>query len=413
MRNLKSGFKKHSAILCMLGLSLALDSCGKNAFNVSSVTENIAGPGTYNNAPKVDILLAESDSGAISMIYNTVSQQVSYFLSTLINESWNYHFATVPLIQQRSVQQVVGSIYDSNWGSSWVPAFPGQSSNAPGMIASSVFRSISNYTDFISTSDISSANEGMEPGLKNIQWSLQSGLGNSNFLRSDALLVIIVMSNQNDTSYINYCTGPDNNVVPCEQVPGTPTCTPSGNDPTGGSSTCGSQATSMNYFKSWFSSFKSNSRFYSVVAANNSSNCLGRSSFAGTRYETLATQSYDICSNSVNSVLNDLSGVLINTVSTYKKHYLMISQAPNTSDSITVVRNPGGNTANAQTIPQSTSNGWSYAGYVNNVYSINYPVNMNQVSGYAIQLNGSAELQGNDTSSVTYTPAGESNSVSQ
>ena len=55
---------------------------------------------------------------------------------------------------------------------------------------------------------------------------------------------------------------------------------------------------------------------------------------------------------------------------------------------------PGGNTSNPVTIPQDPNNGWTYAGQVSNVYTIDYPVPMDLASGIAIHLNGSAELVG-------------------
>ena len=62
-------------------------------------------------------------------------------------------------------------------------------------------------------------------------------------------------------------------------------------------------------------------------------------------------------------------------------------------------------------VPQDATNGWTYAGYVSNVFAIDYPIPMDQASGYAIELHGSAELMGNDTAKVDFKPQGWQNTA--
>jgi hypothetical protein len=91
---------------------------------------------------------------------------------------------------------------------------------------------------------------------------------------------------------------------------------------------------------------------------------------------------------------------------------LFISQDADPS-SIKVTRYNGGDASQATTIPQDAINGWTYVGSVSNVYAIDYPVPMNLSSGFAIKLNGSAKISGNDTTEVDFKPAGAQDSVSK
>ena len=61
-------------------------------------------------------------------------------------------------------------------------------------------------------------------------------------------------------------------------------------------------------------------------------------------------------------------------------------------------------------IPQSSTNGWTYAGQISG-YQIDSPTPMNYFTDqYAIELHGGFELTGSQTASVTYTQAGLQNS---
>lgn len=65
-----------------------------------------------------------------------------------------------------------------------------------------------------------------------------------------------------------------------------------------------------------------------------------------------------------------------------------------------------GNPTNYNTWANQYPNGyWVYEGY-KTVYTIDQPVNMNQVTGYAIRLYGPAVLKGDDTASVIAQPEG-------
>lgn len=409
-------YKKPLTFLVLLAIASLFAGCGKTAFNVTPTTQSAAGPGTFMVPPKVDVLLVEDDTGRIQEAYSSIAQQATQFLQQLSQQKWDYHFTAIPLTTFRAIQHVAGSVYDGN-NPSWQAPYPGASQFNSDTIAASAFQLSSNFSDFIQQSSVTNAQNGSEPGFQNIQAILQTGLGNTNFLRPDAMLVIIVLGTGNDTSKVNFCTGPDGRLVPCEQV-SAPACTPTATDPTGGSTTCASQATSLTYYQNWFQNFKSNSniQFYAAVAGEATNSCVGGKSSVGSRYQQMASalggQDIDICSQSVSQVFSSLSSDLQSLQVNFRYQYVIISQQPNVS-TIVVTRYPGGNTSSPIVIPQDPNNGWTYAGYVNQVNAIDFPTPMDQVSGYAIQLNGTAQLTGADTISVTYQPAGVQSAVSQ
>ncbi len=372
--------------------------CGKEAFLVSSVSSTVKAGGNFIVPPKVDILLAEDNSGSMYEVYATVAQQMPGFLLSLEQKGWDYHFVTTPLASNRPIAQVTASKYDSNWGSQWLQPFPGALPSAPGMINPSFFRTLYGYTDFIGVSDIISGVNGNEPGLEVIRSTLYSAKATtSGFLRPDAMLVVIAVGNGDDTSGITYCTRVDGVTVPCEQV-GQP----------------GTTQSSFDYYKGQFIALKSNPtqlRFYSAVASSRhqANDCNGASAYAGTRYWNMAVSlggsGYDVCFQPVASILSQLGNELQATKLALRTRYLMIGTQPDVA-TIQVTKYMGGNGSQAVTIPQDATNGWTYAGNVTNVYTVDAPVLMNLASGYALELHGAAKLLGDDTANVTFMPFG-------
>jgi hypothetical protein len=133
--------------------------------------------------------------------------------------------------------------------------------------------------------------------------------------------------------------------------------------------------------------------------------CQGSNAYIGSRYQQMAAalngKSYNICAGTgaISSALSSLANDLTSTRLSLQTRYLQISQEPDTS-TIVVTRSDG------VVIPQSASNGWTYAGYVTDAYAIDYPVPMNQFSGYAIELHGSYKLIGEQNATVSYTQKG-------
>lgn len=374
-----------SALLVAITAATALFSgCGPKAFAPTASKSAQQAPGSVTVPPKVDIVLLADDTGGITPIRAYANQKINEFLTTLSNKNWDFHFVVVPLTTNQAVSSVYTSKHDSNWGSLWTPPYPGAVAGGPGTVDPNVFRQFNPGTEFITS--VNSGLGSVEPGLYNMKTAFQTRFPGTGFLRSDAMLSVVVLSTGEDTS----CTS--------------------------GSGICSGdsyKAAVVNHYRDFLLSQKAGNatavRFYSAVSTYRISNgtCLGYNSFAGNRYKDLSNAlgggQYDICTQDMGSILSAIESNLSSTQLLFRTRYLVIGQAPEVS-TIQVRKFIGGVPV---TLPMSTTNGWSYQGYLNNFYLIDYPIPMNLVSGgYAIELHGDAKLIGTDTAEVTFLPEG-------
>lgn len=474
--------KKLSIVGLAAFVSAAISGCGAQQFEATSTTQSQQSPGQYTVPAQVDILLAENDTGRMFEAYSQLSQQFPAFLTSLQAQGWDYHFVTIPLTTDQPIEQAMASTYDANWGSQWTSPYPGAVIGDIESLSASVFATPGNYTGFSVTP--SNSLDGNAPGLENIRQALTNRVQGTGFLRPGALLAVIVLGTNDDTSGIQYCTREDGVTVPCgviaPLVTAPDTCDPqaaaftgttaSGSNvisgvtnlsslqvgetlygngvPAGATITsigtgslvmssnatasasnvqisatsltpCDPNALSLNYYQSQLAAIKGSAAqvsFYAAVAGEPSDNCAGGYANTGTRYEAMASAlngaSYDICSSSISSVLSGIGSNLQAQKNSFEINYLFIDQDADPS-TIVVTKYTGGNPANAVNIPpydEHTGNGWTYDGYKQDVYAIDFPVPMDKASGYVVELHGTAKLEGSDTANVTFQPAGTSNS---
>lgn len=376
-----------------------LTGCGnKQAFKSGSVLEAQAPGGDFEIPAKADILLAEDDTGSMFEAFETIETQIPSFLTKLESSGWDYHFATIPLTHSREISQVLASKYDGNWGSEWKPPYPGAVIDSPGMqVLPWAFKAPDTYSDFIQISDISNTDNQKELGFQTIKDVLYSpSTRESGFLRPDAMLVVLVMSNGNDSSGVRFCRRSDGWEGPCY----------------------GSDSASFQGWKDDFLKIRSNNwsrdiKFFSAVSSNPQNNCLGARAFAGERYKRMAQEltgaSIDICNQPIESVLETMGNHLESIRIGFRISRLIIEAEPDTN-TIEVIKYIGGDTSKPVKIPGDPVNGWTYEGY-KTVYTIDWPVEMNQATGYVIELHGSAKLSGKDTSEVNFKPLGGKDSA--
>lgn len=402
----------------LLGLSV-LSSCGRPASVVSRLSNPQQAPGFFFIPPKVDILLAEDDTGSMSEAYAQISTQMPGFLNNLQSRGWDYHFATIPLTKYRQPQQVVASQFDSNWGSQWIPAFPGATPGLPGTVSATAFRrpDTGAYTEFLTKTDINNSLSGKEPGFQNIRTTFENGFGTTQFLRSDALLVVIGLSNGEDTSGVAICTPPGGVPGPCN-LNGEP-------DPGN------SAETSFQAYKAYFQSLKadpSQFKFFAAASAIHTSTnaCLGGTGWPSARYPRMARETggvaYDICSQPVASVLDGMSNDLHAVKLAYRMKYLVLQMEPEMSgdpcDPLNqnfphIIAFRGGQLPGTEIKHESCgdpSGGWRWVGMTSD-YLIDSPVVANPFTGYAIELVGGGKLEGDDRADVQFLPKGATNAV--
>jgi hypothetical protein len=246
------------------------------------------------------------------------------------------------------------------------------------MINASVFRRPENY-NFIMPLDTTNQNHGKEPGFENIRLALNNRLPGTGFLRNDALLVVFVVGNGEDGSGVTYTTRSDGVVV------------------------MSNNESSFQNYLNIFKGFRLPGQFrFDAAVANYKGICRNSNSFHGERYERMAGElygrSYDICWYPIKSILANLKSSLQERRIQMRTRYVFIAREPEPG-TIQVYKN-------GQLLLQSSSNGWTYVGFKQNVYAIDYPVEQSIGSGYAIELHGSGKLIGNDTVSVAFKDKG-------
>lgn len=390
----------------MLGLILlASTACGKQAFKVVESQTAPQSPGTYTIAPKVDILLVSDDTGSAHEAFKSMSSETAKFVKLLDQQNWNYHFAVVPLTHVRDFAQVMASKHDPNWGGDWVAPYPGADKTTVPSVEASAFRRVpanplspgsGEFSELLNIGDINYSTAANENGLETLVQNVLRP-SSTKFRRMDAMLVILLISNGQDISGVSLCKRNDGVMIPCSG---------NWNDGVNGYA---QQLTSAAQLAG--SPYPAVIRFYAGVSTSDTNNCIGGYAWAGTRYMTMASfmsgQTFDLCTQSFSGVFTSLATSLQGERKHYRTRYLFMDQEPNPS-TIVVTKHPAG-----VAIPQSSVNGWTYAGKVNGVYAIDAPIPMNQSSGYAIELHGSAKLIGDEYAVIDFKPAGAQDSVSK
>lgn len=345
-----------------------LSACGNEKYNKQTVQASAVANQYVTTKPKIDIIVFQDNSD--SLMFGPInSLNLQNFVSNL-SSNWDYHFTVLPLLSAKSISSKY-VIAESCSGISGVNKCLTTSQ-------ASQFNTSGDYGWIRTTnSSIGSADK----GFQNMQANLtQASLTSSGFLRPDAALAVIVLSNGEDTSGVGYSTRSDGVSYLDYDHPST--------------------IASYNQYKSFFTNFKvtaNMSQFYSVVSAYGGT-CLGSSSYKGKRYmdmsDDLGSRYYNICNNEINSVMSDISSQLVAVTESVIFNYTVLDRKP--LESSIVVRK------NGAVVPKSTTNGWSYAGYLTDQPTAYYPTLSNPRTGYMIKLNGSAVYQGSDSITVEY-----------
>lgn len=452
-------------VMVLGGLTSA---CNKQRYGVDPV-QRFQQAGKYVVPPKVDLVLAQDDSPSMHEAFDQIQSEMPGLAATLDSKKdWDYRFATIPLTTYRKIEQIIPSKFDVNWYSLgfWSAPFPGAdpdnsslgvfseyfrvppTQETENMLGLGMYNSYQ-YTDFMTSADLNNGLGPKEPGFQNIFNTLKlekpSGGGIAQqgggapvpkFIRNDALLAMIVLSNGEDTSGVYMCpsVAHGGQIVPCGDGywnnGGTWTqykkCGTSG---ALAPPLCDNRDYTLDYYEDQLKTLRPNAslvKFYAGVAYTATNNCKGGTSRRGDRYikmsQRLGGTSINICTNSITSFVGLIEQSLANLKKNYRTRYLMLDFEPDLNQTA-VYKYPESNPSLEIQIPRFTGEGnptnyaanaaqypngyWVYEGY-KTVFTIDLPVNMNQVTGHAIRLYGPAVLWGDDTASVIAQPAGTS-----
>lgn len=394
------------SIAACTSLSLLLAGCGSDQFRTANYNERQTAPGTFTIPAKVDIVMAVDDTGSMGDIWGSIRGQIPAFLGALESSGWDYRFAAIPLTKDKQISQIVASRYDGNWlqYGGWLAPYPGANPNTAGMFVNprELFKMPSQYSEYIQNF----YNGGMhEPGLDTIVRNLKSGFTRTSLLRNDAMLVVVPITNGEDTSRIaDY--GVCNSYNPTNYQYNEPGCVQA-------------RQASFNALLNDFRTVKATPallRMYSAASFRQYGSAQGAfcdgSQLAGTRYIDMANalggKGINICSSSASSLLSTLSSELQSTRLNLKTRYLVIDKKPN----LATVQITAQRTSGSTLIPQDPNNGWTYIDSlgpitVNTVEldTPNGPIGLTQATGYVFELRGSAVLIGDETADVKYDPA--------
>ncbi|MGZ3650246.1 MAG: hypothetical protein ACXVB9_15660 [Bdellovibrionota bacterium] len=359
-------------MIALAALTL-LSSCGKKEFQkLDYTTSAVAGQYVYIK-PKLDLVIFQDNSDSIANAMAQLKPQLASFLSSL-DTNWEYRVVVLPLLYQQSS---LASKYVLATDCSAITGVAGcvNSSNV------SFFNNLGGDSGWLNSRNTAVGNA--DKGFNYMNLNINSLVGSS-FFRPDSLKAFMVVSNGEDNTNVTYITRADGATLGIDY----------------------SSATTMASFNAYLSYFQglktsiSLTKFYSVVAAQQYSNCWGGGmTYMGKRYMDLASglggTSFDLCNGGLPNVLADISTSLKTVVQTVEFNYVVISATDEPDPSSIVLKK------NGVTLSQSATNGWTYVGYRSGPTS-DYPTVGNTQTGYMVQLNGSAKFLGSDTISIDY-----------
>ncbi|MBU6155241.1 MAG: hypothetical protein KGP28_13140 [Bdellovibrionales bacterium] len=383
----------------LVTLMVGASACGPQAFVPSVIRSRQSAAGSTTIPAKVDVVFGVSQNQTMLNAYPAIQQTVPAFLQNLENSGWDYRFVGIPLgeapidtIGNFSLQNKISvSRYDGNTPqANWLPSYPGMDySSAPALAFASFFLAPS----FVIPAPPGNVTGGLERGLRNQMQFLTLNPHSAFFLRPDAMLAIITLSNGEDRSF------------------GTAPAPNSGQPWTYNETDTLNAIDDIRNVKSDPDMVK----YFSLVA-DAQTNCISQfanSHWWGQRYQSFASalngESVNICNVPLPQAFSQVAQNIQGTALPFRRNFLVIQSEPNQA-TIQVFKYPNGDTNNPVTIPQDATNGWTYAGYLNGQYTIDSPISMDMRDGYMIELHGTAKLFGSDLADVVYRNVGDPSS---
>lgn len=408
-------FNKLAPLSAVIFTAATLSACGPQPFVPGSVRAN-ALAGSMAIPPRVDIVLGTSMSGTMKNIVPGIATEVPAFTKGLEGSGWDYRFVSIPLHDTRPASSfalghnVSGSQYHTNWVAfgSWKSPFPGATNTDPNLtMLSSLFN-----TGFVlpNLGDPAIPNDGREGGLQILsdfvnRSDVNTGASDTGVLRPDAILAVIVLSNDDDKSGGQWR---------CRWNP----------------QTASYPATCPDYNKEWVAPSPDNLQNFRTAFLNAKGGnpglvkyyslsapatvyCRGYAARYGERYGVKMTQimggkTIDICANGLQASLQKVSEDLQQQKLNFRTKYIVLGTRPNVG-TIKVTKHTSSGDVD---LVQGDPNGWSWTETAalpqpRTVYTIDSPIPMTQATGYVIELHGTGRLIGDETATVDYMNEGQ------
>ena len=389
----------------MLLSAMTLSACGPQAYMPTTIVSNQTAAGGVDLPPRVDIIVGVSTDGGMQNIYPGLETELEKFTNKLQSRGGDYRFVSISMSEYNELSSTAAanpaynydlyhkvslSRFHTNYNTLglWIPAYPGAAATDPLYTLSPSWMFTNSLT--IPSLDFSHT-DGRQSGLRNQRNFLQLTSVRNQVLRADANLAVISISNGRDSS-----DGWTTPTSPISFSGTTPTAEPAPN------------AVNVAQYVADMTTAKTNPgqfKHYSIVS-HHTGDCRGQPSRLGAEYIQASTLTggihLDLCSNTIEASLNAVAQHIQSQPMYFKKNYLVLESQPDQS-TIKVYKN-------GVLLPQAATNGWTYAGLLTSQPLIYYPTNLAPATGYMIKLNGTAELNGSDTSRVEYMALGAQNS---
>lgn len=388
-KNLSQYRFKNWSLFYSISALMILTACGTQDFQQRQFIAASAPSGFRALPAKVDLLFVLDDSPSVSAASSIISQQLSTFTNQLQTKYWDYHVAKTSIVRSEDVTSVlVNPLFNTDRlfdGTQISSATPGELGIVPQGYAINAPSQFNLSLSITGSGAGDAAYENLIRTLSSLQTSHPT-----NFLRSDALLAIILISNGYDR---NVDTDPFNNVLENRYM--------------------------LNTYASQLLQIKGNQsdliKFYPVVSfAYRDRTCInGSNAFKGSSYLEMNTliggAAFDFCNTSaLNSVLSNVASQLEIIKQAYIYDYIVLNEQPRDNENLKIYKN-------GSLLPRNEQNGWSYSESwgiqtvptISSVFdqrtqTVRSITPLNRRTGYVIRLNGSAKMKGNDVPNIEY-----------
>lgn len=378
-----------SALLlaCLTLVSANLFSCAKAKYERQEYSAT-ALAGQYTK-PKIDIIVFQDYSASMFGPMATIKSQFNNFVNQL-DSRWDYHFTVLPLQNSLSVNY------------KYILAQDCSSVNSPYCLNNGqkdFFNSAANDAGWINSINTAIGSEDLS--FSNMTNNLtHSSMTTTNFLRPDAALAMIIISNGEDLSAVDGF----NNYIQASTLPGF-YIDPDGDGTSQIDYTIPAYVSAKTKFQNFLSSFHTSApvkRIFSIVAQNTNygSSCHGYPAWAGNRYMDVTSwlngHYYDFCNAStLSNVLNTIAYDMTSMMDAFIFDYVVLDSAPVVDDSLQIFKN-------GVQVPQGGANGWTYVGQMTNAPTSFYPTPSNFRSGFFIKMNGTSTYKGSDQITIKF-----------
>lgn len=181
--------------IAALVLAAAVTGCGKEEFVDQKYSTSVSAAGYQTVAAKVDLLIVTDNTGSFSFPYGEFQAYMPTFVNALASQGWNYHIASIAMAPVSTSDGRVNRVLVSH-NDQYLP-YTGVTNPDYVPAAYAVTNPSQVNFSFSTNTTVGSSERTFQVVRDALSQSRSSGV---NFIREDAQLAIIVISNGDDNS---------------------------------------------------------------------------------------------------------------------------------------------------------------------------------------------------------------------